>query len=87
MVLILIRICVIINGSNLIKLHRVSVMPGKAKPVKRECGVNPLRYQSLYALKDMRPSVKAGHWETEKAGCIFAYMVRVRRPALMLFRT
>ena len=36
------------------------------------------------------PSVKAGHWETKKAGYkdadIFVYMVRATRPALMLSR-
>ena len=35
--------------------------------MKRECGENPQRYQSLYASKNVCPSAKAGHWETEKA--------------------
>ena len=40
----------------------------KAYTVKREWGENPLRYQSPYADYGFASSVKAGHWETEKAG-------------------
>ena len=44
---------------------------------------------SVYAPKFLYPLAKAGHWETEKAGCKNAdslgiYMMRVTRPALML---
>jgi len=42
-----------------------------AQPVKRECGENPQRYQSLYAQKKLS-AAKAGHWETEKAVTDFA---------------
>ena len=41
---------------------------GKVYAVKREWGENPLRYQSPYADYGFASSVKAGHWETEKAG-------------------
>ena len=42
--------------------------------------------------KKKTPSAKAGHWETEKAGdffaaACFAIGCKVKRPALMLFRT
>ena len=59
-------------------------------PVKREPGANPGRYQSLCAPKKRVPSVKTGHWETEKAGTRFAGIPcgripigrKVKRPAL-----
>lgn len=44
-------------------------MLNKAQAVKRETGENPVRYQSLYTSDALYPSAKAGHWETEKAGC------------------
>ena len=63
----------------------------KVYAVKREWGVNPLRYLSVCASKGLYPSAKAGHWETEKAGYKsagrLAYMVRVTRPALVVSRT
>ncbi len=57
-------------------------------PVKREWGVNPLRYTVAVCIGALRPSAKAGHWETEKAGAMrgFFRTVRVRRPALPVFR-
>ncbi len=59
-----------------------------AIPVKREWGANPLRYTVAVCIGALWPSAKAGHWETEKAGIKrgFFRTVRVRRPALPVFR-
>ena len=58
--------------------------------MEREWGENPQRELSVYALKFLYPLSKDSHWETEKAGYKnaggFVYMVRVTRPALILFR-
>ena len=44
----------------------------------------------MYASKFLYPLSKDSHWETEKAGYenadYIVYMMRVTRPALMLFR-
>ncbi len=46
--------------------HKVSAVMLGLQSVKRESGVNPERYQSLYVFC-LYSLTKVSHWETEKA--------------------
>ena len=59
------------GGCGILKINDITQSVGcsvEEQQVKREPGENPGRYQPLYASERFfASSVKAGHWETEKA--------------------